>query len=702
LDDARRLFGSRFGDTNTLRLRPPSGVELADLADRAATDLPRRAELLEAGMTVQALKGQGLQAARGATDFGMLFFGFSMFLIVSSALLVALFFRLGVEQRASELGLRLATGTSVRRVRRIFLTEGLLLAVVGALLGLALAVAYAALMLTALETLWIGAVGSSFLELHVGPATLPLAFALSILVILFAIWRAVRRLADLSVISLLRGSTRPAQLSPRGGGKAAKRRPVFGSSRIALAAAGLALVLFVASTLVAQSQAPILFFGVGAALLVCGLAVFSGWLGGAMVSSGSEGDVKALSSSARMALANAETSAGRTLLSVALVAAASFVIVAVGSYGLSFGEEVRERDSGAGGFPLIAHADVSLHHDLNRAEGRFEVGFSDQDSELLAQSVIVPLRSVPGDDVSCLNLFQPERPGLLGVPPELIARGGFSFTAAMDRQDLVEQDAAPAAGDDGAANPWSLLDVDLGPDVIPAFGDNNSVLWILKSGLGKDVEMVNEAGETIRLRLVGLLRKSIFQSDLLISERALLEHFPSRSGYQSFLIDTPLAQESQVIDTLESSLERYGFDVQSTAQLLQSYQAVENTYLSTFQTLGGLGLLLGTLGLAVILLRNVIERRAELATLRALGFRRRRLGWLVVLENTLALLAGVVIGTLAALVAVSPHLLESNASVPWLSLAVTLLLVLAVGTLASIAAVRAALRTPLLPALRSQ
>ena len=196
------------------------------------------------------------------------------------------------------------------------------------------------------------------------------------------------------------------------------------------------------------------------------------------------------------------------------------------------------------------------------------------------------MRSLPGDDVSCLNLFQPETPGLLGIPEQMIDRGGFTFTKAMEPADLSQAEASVT---DLESNPWRLLNADLGPGVIPAFGDNNSVLWILKSGLGKDVEMVNEAGDTIRLRLVGLLRKSVFQSDLLISEEALLEHFPSRSGYQAFMIDTPDERQAEVVDSLESSLERYGFDVQSTAQLLQAYQAVENTYLSTFQTLGGLG-----------------------------------------------------------------------------------------------------------------
>jgi ABC-type antimicrobial peptide transport system permease subunit len=130
--------------------------------------------------------------------------------------------------------------------------------------------------------------------------------------------------------------------------------------------------------------------------------------------------------------------------------------------------------------------------------------------------------------------------------------------------------------------------------------------------------------------------------------------------------------------------------------------AVQNTYLSTFQSLGGLGLLLGTFGLATVQLRNVLERRGELALLRATGFRRRRLGELVMLENTALLCFGLGTGILAALVAILPNLLRGDASIPWLSLAGTLALVLAAGSLAGLAAVRSALQAPLLEALRGE
>jgi len=107
-------------------------------------------------------------------------------------------------------------------------------------------------------------------------------------------------------------------------------------------------------------------------------------------------------------------------------------------------------------------------------------------------------------------------------------------------------------------------------------------------------------------------------------------------------------------------------------------------------------------GLGIVLLRNVLERRGELAALRAMGFRRRRLAALVVAENAFLLAAGLGLGTLSALLAVLPHLLESAGRVPWLSLAGTLAVVFAVGLAASLAAVRGALRAPLIPALREE
>jgi ABC-type antimicrobial peptide transport system permease subunit len=127
---------------------------------------------------------------------------------------------------------------------------------------------------------------------------------------------------------------------------------------------------------------------------------------------------------------------------------------------------------------------------------------------------------------------------------------------------------------------------------------------------------------------------------------------------------------------------------------------VQNTYLSTFQSLGALGLLLGAVGLAVVQLRSVLERRGELALMRAAGFRTQRLSQMVLSENLVLLLGGLTIGCLAALTAVIPHAAAQQANTPWTTLAALLAIVAVVGSLAGWIAVRSALSTPLMPALR--
>jgi hypothetical protein len=338
---------------------------------------------------------------------------------------------------------------------------------------------------------------------------------------------------------------------------------------------------------------------------------------------------------------------------------------------------------------LVAEANIPLHHDLNTEVGRFELGFSDTDSELLAARVF-PMRLLPGEDASCANLYKPRKPRLLGIPPQQIERGGFHFRTAVGKEEKFKK------------NPWALLEKELEPGVIPAIGDYNSVLWIMRLGLGKDLVMQNEWGEEIRLRFVGLLQSSIFQSEVLISETNFLKHFPSASGYSYFLIETPFEHAAALSQKLENTLSAYGFDATSTLDRLAGFQAVENTYLSIFQTLGGLGLLLGTLGLGIIVMRNVMERRSELAALRAFGFRHAKLGIMLLMENSFLIVVGMGIGSLSALLAVLPHLTSGEAQVPWVSLSLTLLLVLLVGLVSGALSVTAALRAPLLPALKAE
>ena len=127
---------------------------------------------------------------------------------------------------------------------------------------------------------------------------------------------------------------------------------------------------------------------------------------------------------------------------------------------------------------------------------------------------------------------------------------------------------------------------------------------------------------------------------------------------------------------------------------------VQNNYLSAFQSLGALGLLLGTFGLAAVQLRNVVERKSALGLLRAVGFSRRQLGKMVLSENTWLLVMGLLIGIVSALCATLPHFFVGSASMPWTQLAIMFLIIALVGLASGWFASRAINRLPILEALR--
>ena len=251
-------------------------------------------------------------------------------------------------------------------------------------------------------------------------------------------------------------------------------------------------------------------------------------------------------------------------------------------------------------------------------------------------------------------------------------------------------------------NPWLLLSKATTDGTIPIIADANSMTYVLHRKLGDSLELNTGAGRPIHLRFVAALSDSLFQSELLMSEENFLRLFPDQQGYRFFLLETSPQNVESVTGILEDRLSAFGFDVISTTEHLAGFHRVENTYLSTFQSLGTLGLVLGTVGLATVLLRNVLERRRELALLRAVGYTPTHLAVMIVTENLFLLVCGLVTGTLCALLAIAPAFLARANRLPILSMALLLITVLTTGMIVSLLAIGAALRSPLLPALRKE
>ena len=169
-----------------------------------------------------------------------------------------------------------------------------------------------------------------------------------------------------------------------------------------------------------------------------------------------------------------------------------------------------------------------------------------------------------------------------------------------------------------------------------------------------------------------------------------------------FLLDLPQGAATKVSATLSRALQDAGLEITSTERRMDALNAVQNTYLGTFQILGGLGLLLGSAGLGVIVMRNVLERRGELGLFKAVGFQPQILLRLVLTEHAVLLIWGLLLGIGTALIAILPSLSSPAARIPYFSLAITLAAVFVNGLLWTWGATRFALRGNLLAALRNE
>jgi putative ABC transport system permease protein len=667
----RRMWGNRFGDVTAIRF--PAGVSRQDVERQMLSKLDPAA----LGLTFAPVRQQALAASSQSDDFGMLFIYFSFFLVVAALILMALLFHFGLERRATEIGILLAVGWRPAQVRRLLLLEGAAIAVVGGVLGVAGGILYAKAILFGLVTLWRAAVAESPLHFHVTFQTLAIGGVSGIFISTLVIWFAVRGQAKRPARELLeQGNELEREVA------GAKRRRGW-AGWIALVSGLGALALVVAALAMHETANVGFFFGAGSLLLICGAAAAAVWFRALAARAVSR--PLTLSS---LGVRGCARQRQRSVAVVALLACGAFLIAAVQAFKLDATRDSGERSSGTGGFAFIGESSLPIVQDLNTKAGREFFGL---DENSLKGVSVVSLRVHDGDDASCLNLNRAQSPRLLGVNPrELQDRKAFTFTQSSNSWLSLEK------------YPSNTLSSSPASDEIPAIGDDATITWALHKNIGDTVDYTDEHGRPFKVRIVGAVANSILQGSLIVAESNLVRRFPGEAGYRMFLVDAPAREAAAVFAALTRGLRGRGLELTPAAARLNAFNAVQNTYLNTFQVLGALGLLLGSAGLGVVVLRNVLERRGELALLAAVGFSPRALRWLVVTEHAVLQALGLALGILAAVLALLPILLSPSAQISYLPLAATLGLVFVSGLFWTWAAARLALRGELLPALRNE
>ncbi len=663
-EEARDIWGNPFGDLTSVRFEAAEKTRVFEKLDRA---LP--ASLF--GIFFEDIKERRLRLAGESADFRQLFFSLNFFVTVSSLLLTGLFFGFYIKSRARSIGILISSGFTKGKIFKIFIAEGSILAAAGALAGTAGGFLYAGGFLHALSTLWDKALRAENLALYSSAGTLAAGFFMSFLFSAGA--------AGISLQKILK--TEIAVLHSESSGE--RRRPSPPATGLIIALAVLLSGIITASFFFSERVQSVSFFIGGAlALILC--LFLTGALFYRIDAPGKPGSARL--SAGFAGLRGVTRNPGRSLTVTALLAVGVFIITAASANRLSLPADPSERSSGTGGFSLFIRTAYPVAEDLNTTRGQRKLGL---DPELYRDVYFLPMRLLEGEEASCLNPNRTDSPQVLGVGPLPPAeKGAFSFD-----------------GSGTVPETWALLDEGLEGGVIPAFADSVSVEWALETDENNRISIRNEEGQEKEFEIIRTLKNSVLQGYIIISERVFMDNFPSVGGYSVFLVELPDTDPERLREikaNLAQKLLIYGAEISDTGERLAEFNSVQNTYIAIFTALGGLGLLIGTIGLAALMLRNIIERRGEISLLRALGYPEKMILRTLMSEYLFLLVLGVCAGFLSAMIGVIPFIITTQRETSFGFLLAALLIIGAAGAVSVRFAASYALKGDPLEGLREE
>ena len=617
LRTAGELWKNRFGDYTAVRYR-------AEEMDQESLVKVFRDHLdpADLGIRIEDIMDSGLKAARNGVDFSQLFIALSFFILLSSIILTALLFHLNLASRIRHAGTMATWGYPKKLIRSVYLIEGGFIALLGGLPGVLLAILYTRFVFSMLERVWSDIVRTSVLEISVQPLTLLTGFLVCILISWLTIYIVLQRNLRKEIVQIQRN------LTFRYRKQSVLLKILPGSL------AALICVILVMTQIFGPGPLSEMVFMMAGGLLFISFILFTDQLLRIPRPGGS-----ARISLSQVVQRNIAGNRQRSLTIILLFALGTFSVVLTGANRRNPQREINDESSGTGGFQFFAESTIPILHDLNDPEVRYGSGLEGDYS-------FVQFRKNDGDDASCLNLNRVSNPVLLGVDPAFI-EGRFSFVASTPDLDPVR--------------PWGSLEKELEDGLIPAIADQTVIQWGLGKKTGDTLYYQSETGDTLRIRLIGGIAPSVLQGNLIISDRHFLRFFPSSSGASVYLVDVAPGASVDPQNDLTRAFRDNGWYMTGSAARLAEFASVQNTYLSIFTLLGILALILGTVGLGIVLIRNIIERANEIGLFQALGYGPGQIFRIFFLEYFILIGIGILAGFLAAILATLPGLLSLNA-----------------------------------------
>ena len=654
----KELWGNNFGPATALRF--PSSYK----TDNVLALLKGKLKPSGAGITVTNIRLDMINAAEKSVDFGTLFLSLGFFIFVSCIIILILAVSSAFDSRKEQVTTFVSLGFRDRLIRQLMFLETGSIALVGSLAGILSGLIINFIMIHALNSVWIGAVQTSNLNIYPGAVPMITGFCVSFFLALISLYFEIR--------GFLRKSLRAVKVNPI---------PASGRINRYILSILITISCLLIITGITGLVSPVI------SSFISGSAIFITliFLWRQLVLSGFTFRQRA---NAGFNIASAKYykfHPAKATMPVILIAAGLFAVVITGVNRLRISEQSLSASGGTGGYQLWAETTIPVMEDLNSLKGRI---FHGLDGVIPSDAVFVQAKRTSGDDASCLNLNFVATPPLLGIDPADFEKNhAFSFSSLLKNADR--------------SDPWSMLNKKPDHNTFYGFADQTVLQWALKKQAGDTLKFRSESGVLISIVIAGGLKSSIFQGYLLVGEDNFTQFYPSVSGNTVLLFRSSEKATDPVRQLLSDRFENYGITVQSSAERLSSFFRVTNTYLSVFTMLGGFGMILGVVGLGFVLNRNYTSRKKEFALMIASGFKVRYIKWIILREQILILIAGIITGVTSGLVASSSSA-GNFEDIPWISLAAITLAVAFTGVISLLVSVKGISHDSLVTVLRRE
>jgi len=199
LHEAQELWSNRFGNTTAYRFSQQN-ISKEELSQIVSEQI----DPFNFDIQLKDVRTNGLEAAENGTDFSSLFIGLSFFILAAGILLTILLFSFSLEKRNREIGTLSALGFTHKKIKQLIYSEGIILSIIGALIGIPFAIAYNELVFNALNKVWNDIVRTDLLVSYYRPSTLFIGFLASVIVSFATIYFVLSKKFRLKTIQLQR------------------------------------------------------------------------------------------------------------------------------------------------------------------------------------------------------------------------------------------------------------------------------------------------------------------------------------------------------------------------------------------------------------------------------------------------------------------------------------------------------------------